>query len=169
MPGYRTIALRTNDLVSGEELEFDDVSPTHIAEVLLRFDGRSIDNILITIDTGDNEVQVGLSDGRNGWCSIFFLGAAGTWYLCATEPPAQTARRYVLTVVAETETDQWTHWVAPTTSATRSLWYFLLTGDRDPGLIWEHLDPTTFSPTGLADPWPENPPRLAAPSTTHTP
>jgi hypothetical protein len=157
----KAVSVLTNDFSTGEDFDVSDASPSMISDVLRRFDGRAIDNILFEIHAEGDAVQAGLSDGRNGWSCLFVADSAGSLYLCETPPPPLDQREFTMTICGQTATDQCTHWVIPTTMAVHALWHLLRTGERDPGRIWEPSDHATFKPSGETRPWPTAPPPLA--------
>lgn len=148
------VSLLADDASTGEDLDTASASHSAIANVLRRFDGKSVDNILFEIQLPDQVVEAGLSDGRNGWCCLYVADRSGSFYLCAHSPPPLAQREFTMTICGQQETDQWTHWVVPTAHAIDALWYLIRTGRRDPGRTWELLDHATFDPSGPHRPWP---------------
>lgn len=117
-----------------------------IANQLARLDGSTFDQLYIDGDLDDGRpFFVCVDDGTGGNVVLNVTRGDQTTYLAGDEP-ADGEPEWAMVTSGGQRTDTYTRWVVSIDRAGRGLWYFLATGQLDPGLRWEQLVAQDFEP-----------------------
>ena len=118
-----------------------------IGNQLIRLDGSTFDQLYIEGDLGDGtRYFVCIDDGTGGNVVLNVCIGGEAHYLVGDEATNGEPEYAVITSGGQ-ETDTRTRWVLSLDRAARGLWFFLATGQLDPGMHWEHLSENDFNPT----------------------
>jgi hypothetical protein len=117
-----------------------------IGHQLLRIDGSTFDQLYIEGDLDDGTRFFACVDDGTGGNVVLNVGIGDQANYLVGNEPTNGEPEYALITSGGQETDTLTRWVVTLDRAARGLWFFLATGQLDPGLQWEQLVVTRFEP-----------------------
>jgi len=114
---------------------FSDVA-TWVAHV----DGREYDQLYVLLLCDGERAELVVQGGLDGTAMFFAIHESETWYL-RIDPERLDVEEDAQTMITSggTGIDALVRSLVPIDTAARALWYWLLTGECDPGLTWETL------------------------------
>lgn len=120
------------------------VGPADVSTMLARLDGRDFDQLYLQLAHEDSTAEAVVQGGRDGTAMFFVIQEAETHYL-RIDPGQLDVQEDAKAMITSggSEIDVLVRWLVPIDMAARALWYYLLTGERDPGLVWEPLSEIT--------------------------
>jgi hypothetical protein len=111
-----------------------------VAMMLTRLDGRDFDQLYLELLRDGERSQVVLQGGLDRIAMFFVIQESETYYL-RVEPDRLEGEEDAKTMITSggSGIDVLVRWLVPINTAARGLWYYLPTGECDPGLAWEPL------------------------------
>lgn len=127
-----------------DAIEIESPSMNDIATLVPKVDGDSYDQLFLEASRSAGSVEIAIVGGRDDRVALHIFDGDETHYLRVAEDGKTGG--YSLVSSGGSEIDVLTRWLVSIDRAARGLWYFLLTGDLDPGLAWDRLSGVDFAP-----------------------
>jgi hypothetical protein len=118
-----------------------------VAEMVGAIDGVAHDQLYIELSDGQGaHLHSSIVGGHGGVVAMDYFDGVETYNL--VEPTRSSSENYTTVLSGESSVDVLDRWLVPLDRAARALWYLLLTGELDPGLLWDTLSAIDFDPPG---------------------
>jgi hypothetical protein len=129
--------------------DVDEIEPSteisSLGELVGKLDSKHYDQLYLELGEGgpSERTQICMSGGAEGIVVLFIIiPSVDTYYLCRAD--ADDVDQIVAISSGGCNVDVFDRWLVPIDEAARGLYYFLLTGLLEPGLIWDRYSAIDF-------------------------